>query len=231
MQIFERIKDSCFFWGLLVPATLLHFIKFAQMKIVCIGRNYRLHAEELGNKVPDQPVIFLKPETALLRNNEPFYVPDFSHDIHYEAEIVVRIDKTGKAILPEFANRYYSSITLGIDFTARDLQNKLKSEGLPWELAKAFDHSAVTGDFIKIDRDIRDIHFHLNKNDQQVQSGHSADMLFTVDEIISFVSSRITLKTGDLIFTGTPAGVGPVTPGDTLTGFIGERQMFHFSIK
>lgn len=201
------------------------------MKIICIGRNYGLHAKELGNEIPDKPVIFCKPDTALLKNNEDFYLPSFSKDVHYEAEIVVKIDKAGKSILPQFASRYYSQITLGIDFTARDLQNDLKSKGLPWELAKAFDYSAVIGSFVTINRPIQDLHFHLLKNDSKVQVGHSADMLFNVDQIISFVSEYFTLKTGDLIFTGTPAGVGPVAIGDRLEGYLEDEKIFDFKVK
>jgi len=201
------------------------------MKIICIGRNYGLHAKELGNEIPDKPVIFCKPDTALLKNNGDFYLPSFSKDVHYEAEIVVKIDKAGKSILPQFASRYYAQITLGIDFTARDVQNELKTKGLPWELAKAFDYSAVIGNFIPLKQPIQDIHFHLLKNEVTVQNGHTADMLFNVDQIISFVSEYFTLKTGDLIFTGTPAGVGPVSIGDNLKGYIEKEKIFDFLIK
>lgn len=201
------------------------------MKIICIGRNYGLHAKELGNDIPDKPVIFCKPDTALLKNNEAFYLPAFSKDVHYEAELVVRIDKAGKSILPQFAPRYYSHISLGVDFTARDLQSELKAKGLPWELAKAFDHSAVVGEFIPLNDPIQDLRFSLKKNDLTVQEGHSADMLFPVNEIIAFVSNFFTLKTGDLIFTGTPAGVGPVQIGDRLQGLIENRVMFDFEIR
>jgi 2-keto-4-pentenoate hydratase/2-oxohepta-3-ene-1,7-dioic acid hydratase in catechol pathway len=201
------------------------------MKIICIGRNYGLHAKELGNEIPDKPVIFCKPDTALLKNNDDFYLPSFSKDVHYEAEIVVKIDKAGKSILPQFASRYYSQITLGIDFTARDVQNELKSKGLPWELAKAFDYSAVIGNFIPINKPIQDLHFHLLKNGNKVQNGHTGDMLFTIDHFISFVSEYFNLKTGDLIFTGTPAGGGPVAIGDNLKGYIEDEEMFDFFIK
>ena len=202
------------------------------MKIICIGRNYGLHAKELGNEIPDKPVIFCKPDTALLKNNEPFYLPDFSSDIHHEVEVVVKIDKAGKTILPAFARNYYSQVTLGIDFTARDLQNELKSKGLPWELAKAFDNSAVIGNFMSIEHiDIANISFTLNKNGQQVQEGNTRDMLFSIDAIISFVSRYFTLKTGDLIFTGTPAGVGKVAIGDRLQGMIGTKEMFNFEVR
>lgn len=202
------------------------------MKILCIGRNYGLHAKELGNEIPDKPVIFSKPDTALLRNNEPFYIPAFSHDVHYETELVVRIEKMGKSIAPQFAHKYYSHITLGIDFTARNIQNELKAKGLPWELAKAFDNSAVVGEFVPLnDRNIQDLHFHLQKNGETAQTGHTADMLFKVDEIISFVSEYFTLKTGDLIFTGTPAGVGKVEIGDRLTGTLEGQTLLNFDIK
>ena len=202
------------------------------MKILCIGRNYGLHAKELGNEIPDKPVIFSKPDTALLRNNEAFYIPSFSNDVHYETELVVRIEKMGKSIEPQFAHKYYSHITLGVDFTARDVQNELKSKGLPWELAKAFDNSAVVGEFIPLEnRPIQDLHFTLVKNGQVVQTGHTSDMLFKVDEIIAFVSKYFTLKTGDLIFTGTPAGVGKVDIGDQLVGKLEGRELFNFEIK
>jgi len=202
------------------------------MKIICIGRNYGLHAKELGNEIPDKPVIFCKPETALLKNNEPFYHPDFSSDIHHEIELVVKIDKMGKTISPQFAHKYYSQISLGIDFTARDLQNDLKSKGLPWELAKGFDHSAVVGEFLPLaSHDIKNITFSLLKNGEKVQEGHTSDMLFDVDTIISFVSRYFTLKTGDLIFTGTPAGVGKVSIGDRLQGLMGDKELFNFEIR
>ncbi len=202
------------------------------MKIICIGRNYGAHAKELGNEVPDKPVIFCKPDTAVLKNNEPFYLPNFSKDIHHEIEVVVKIDKMGKSIAPQFANKYYSEFTLGIDFTARDLQTELKGKGLPWELAKAFDHSAVLGEFVKKDtHDLNQLDFNLYKNEQLVQHGNSKDMLFSIDAIISFVSFYFTLKTGDLIFTGTPAGVGAVAIGDRLIGKSGEIEFFNFEIK
>lgn len=201
------------------------------MKIICIGRNYGLHVRELGNEMPDKPVIFCKPDTALLKNNEAFYLPEFSNDVHYEAELVVKIDKAGKSIEPKFASRYYSQISLGIDFTARDIQSDLKSKGLPWELAKAFDNSAVIGEFIPLNGDIQNLRFSLLKNGIEVQNGHTADMLYSVDTILSFVSAYFTLKTGDLIFTGTPAGVGPVSIGDKLKGILENKEMFNFEIK
>jgi acylpyruvate hydrolase len=202
------------------------------MKIICIGRNYGAHAKELGNEVPEKPVIFCKPDTALLKNNEPFYLPGFSNDIHHEIELVVKIDKAGKSIAPQFAHKYYSGFTLGIDFTARDLQSELKSKGLPWELSKAFDNSAVVGDFVpKNSYDLSRLEFKLLKNGEVVQQGNTKDMLFNTDAIISFVSHYFTLKTGDLIFTGTPAGVGAVAIGDKLTGMAGDKEFFNFDIK
>ncbi|MDP2175095.1 MAG: fumarylacetoacetate hydrolase family protein [Bacteroidota bacterium] len=202
------------------------------MKIICVGRNYGLHAKELGNEIPDKPVIFSKPDTALLKNNEPFYHPDFSHDIHHELELVVKIDKVGKSILPQFASKYYSQVTVGIDFTARDLQNELKTKGLPWELAKAFDNSAVIGEFITLgELDIQNLDIQLIKNEELVQTGNTKDMLFNVDTIIAFVSKYFTLKTGDLIFTGTPAGVSKVNIGDQLQGYLNHQKLFDFEIK
>jgi len=202
------------------------------MKIICVGRNYGLHAQELGNDIPDSPVIFLKPETALLKPNETFYLPSFSNDIHHEIELVVKIDKIGKSIAPPFAKKYYSQVTVGIDFTARDLQTELKSNGLPWELAKAFDHSAVVGRFVPLKQlEVQNLDFELHKNEIVVQKGNSKDMLFSVDEIISYVSKFFTLKTGDLIFTGTPAGVSRVDISDRLIGFLNNEQMFDIQVK
>lgn len=202
------------------------------MKIICVGRNYGLHAQELGNDIPDSPVIFLKPETALLKPNETFYLPSFSNDIHHEIELVVKIDKIGKSIAPPFAKKYYSQVTVGIDFTARDLQTELKSNGLPWELAKAFDHSAVVGRFVPLKQlEVQNLDFELHKNEIVVQKGNSKDMLFSVDEIISYVSKFFTLKTGDLIFTGTPAGVSRVNISDRLIGFLNNEQMFDIQVK
>ena len=204
------------------------------MKIICIGRNYVDHARELNNPVPENPVFFLKPDTALLRRNKPFYYPDFSEDIHYECELVVKINKLGKNIQKKFAHTYYNEIGIGIDFTARDLQAKAKAKGLPWEIAKAFDASApLSMEFIKKDDlpDLNNISFHLDKNGETVQEGNSGDMIFDFDELISYVSIFFTLKTGDLIFTGTPAGVGPVKVGDELEGYIGDRLMLKCNIK
>lgn len=203
------------------------------MKIICVGRNYALHAAELGNEVPTQPVIFLKPDTALLKSPSDFYYPDFTSDLHYECELVVKISRTGKHIKEEFAHKYYNEIGLGIDFTARDLQAKLKREGMPWELAKGFDNSAVVGNFFPLTQFAQDkpISFSLRKNGQVVQSGTSAQMIFTINQIIAFVSQYFTLKMGDLIFTGTPEGVGPVLPGDVLEGFLGEESNYLIKVK
>ncbi len=204
------------------------------MKIICIGRNYSEHISELKNETPDEPVVFMKPDSALLRNNEPFYIPDFSSNVHYECELVVRINRLGKNIEPRFANRYYDEIGLGVDFTARDLQNKLKDKGLPWEKAKGFDRSAVISpEFVQKNElpDLSSIKFELQKNGETVQQGDSAMMLFPIDEIISQVSKYFTIKIGDLIFTGTPAGVGQVAIGDRLEGFLEGKKMFDFDIK
>lgn len=197
------------------------------MKIICIGRNYAAHAKELKNDVPTEPVIFIKPDTAYLKSGNTFLIPDFSNDIHYECELVVKISKPGKNISKEFAHRYYNEIGLGIDFTARDIQSKCKEKGLPWERAKAFDNSAVVGDFINISKKdwVNEV-FRLEKNGQKVQESHAGNMLFDIDFLISNISEFITLKTGDLIFTGTPEGVGRVEPGDELNGFwFGEKLL------
>ena len=202
------------------------------MKIICIGRNYAAHIAELGNERPESPVIFLKPDTAVLKNNDPFFYPDFSKDIHHEVEILVKIKREGKSVERAFAHQYYDEIGLGIDFTARDLQQKAKEKGLPWELAKAFNGSAVVSHFIpKSDFDLTNLNFRLNLNDQEAQRGNTVLMLYTIDEIISFVSQFITLKTGDIIFTGTPEGVGPVKIGDQLDGWIEDKKMFSFQVK
>lgn len=203
------------------------------MKILAIGQNYTEHNKELNSNHPSEPVVFMKPDTALLRNNKPFYLPDFSEDLHYETELIVKINRLGKNIDPKFAHRYYSEIGLGVDFTARDLQRKLKNEGKPWEICKAFDNSAVIGDFLPVEMfpDVQDIHFSLQLNDKTVQNGHSADMIFPVNELIAYVSRFFTLKIGDILFTGTPAGVGKVSVGDRLEGYINENKMFDFKIK
>jgi len=201
------------------------------MKIICVGRNYGEHIRELSNDIPKEPVIFLKPESALLQNNKPFNIPAFSSDVHYECELIVRIKCSGSKIALSAADRYYDEIGLGIDFTARDLQNKLKDKGLPWEKSKAFDSSAVVGvDFIQKNRlpDINSIKFELRKNGEVVQSGDSAFMLFSINEIISHISDYFTLDSGDLIYTGTPAGVGAVVVGDRLEGFLEGKKIFDF---
>jgi acylpyruvate hydrolase len=202
------------------------------MKIVCVGRNYADHIAELGNERPSEPVIFMKPDTAIIKNNEPFYHPDFSNDIHHEVEVLIKIKKEAKSVSQEFAHTYYDEIGLGIDFTARDWQTKAKEKGLPWERAKAFNGSAPISNFIsKKDVDLSNLGFHLLKNGEKVQEGNTSMMLWKIDELISIISSFILLKTGDIIFTGTPKGVGPVKIGDRLTGYIENQQMFDFEIK
>lgn len=203
------------------------------MKIICIGRNYADHAKELKNEIPAEPVFFLKPDTALLKDNEPFYLPEFTTDLHYECEVVVKIAKVGKNIQEKFAHKYYEQISLGIDFTARDLQSKCKEKGLPWEMAKAFDNSApLSSVFIdKKNVNLNDLKFHLDINGTTVQKGTTNDWIFHIDQVIAYVSWFMTLKTGDLIFTGTPAGVGPVAIGDRLEGYIGDQKMFDFEIR
>ncbi len=203
------------------------------MKILCIGRNYADHIAELNNERPAEPVIFLKPDTAILKDNEPFYHPDFSNDIHHEVEIVLKINKVGKNIEAKFAHKYYDEIGIGIDFTARDLQSKLKEKGLPWEKAKAFNDSAPISGFIKKEElgDLKNLQFDLKINGQTRQTGDTAMMLWDFDEIIAEMSRYFTLKTGDLIFTGTPAGVGKVNIGDNLIASIGDNEMLNFEIK
>ncbi len=202
------------------------------MKIICIGRNYVEHIEELGNERPDEPIFFLKPDTALLKNNDPFFHPDFSNDIHHEVELLVKIKKEGKSINREFASEYYDEIGLGIDFTARDLQTKAKDKGRPWEIAKAFNGSAPISNFLsKESYDIKNTSFRLEKNGMVVQDGNTSLMLWTVDEIISYVSKFILLKIGDIIFTGTPKGVGQVKIGDHLVGYLEDKKMLDFEVK
>ncbi len=203
------------------------------MKIIAIGRNYQEHAKELNNPIPTEPVVFLKPDTALLKEGKAFYHPDFSNDIHYEVELIIKIGKEGKHITTKFARNYIEAIGLGIDFTARDLQQKCKEKGLPWEIAKAFDHSAPIGEFIPLNEipDLKAIQFSLKQNQIVVQNGNSADMIFAFEEIISYVSQRFTLKKGDLIFTGTPAGVGKINIGDLLEGYISDRKMLSVPVK
>jgi 2-keto-4-pentenoate hydratase/2-oxohepta-3-ene-1,7-dioic acid hydratase in catechol pathway len=203
------------------------------MKIICIGRNYAEHIAELENEKPTDPVIFLKPDTAILVKKQPFFIPDFSNDIHYEVEVLVKINKVGKYIDRKFAHKYYNEIGLGIDFTARDLQASLKEKGLPWEKAKAFDGSAVIGDWIPVEqiKDVNAIEFSLKKNENIVQIGNTSLMLWKIDELIEFISKYFTLKIGDVIFTGTPAGVGKVEPNDRLAGYIEDKQMFSITVK
>lgn len=203
------------------------------MKIICIGRNYAAHIEELRNEKPGKPVVFLKPDTALLKGGAPFFYPDFSENIHHEVELVLKISKEGKYIQPQFAHRYFEEIGLGIDFTARDLQDQCKAKGLPWEIAKGFNGSAPIGDFKSVTEfsDLKDIDFHLEINGELKQKGNTSLMLFDFATIISYISQFFTLKKGDLIYTGTPAGVGPVKVGDHLTGFIGTEEMLDFEVK
>jgi 2-keto-4-pentenoate hydratase/2-oxohepta-3-ene-1,7-dioic acid hydratase in catechol pathway len=203
------------------------------MKIICIGRNYADHIKELDNQTPQKPVVFLKPETAILLKKQAFFIPDFSNDVHHEVEILVKITKIGKHIDRKFAHKYYDEIGLGIDFTARDLQQELKAQGLPWEKAKSFDGAAVVGNFISKDafKDINAINFSLRKNGELVQEGNTSYMLWKIDALIEYVSKYFTLKIGDIIFTGTPKGVSKVNPNDILTGFIEEKEVFSVKIK
>ena len=203
------------------------------MKILCIGRNYADHIAELHNEVPDEPVIFLKPDTALLKNNAPFYYPDFTQDIHHELEIILRISKEGKNIAPQFATNYFDAIGLGIDFTARDLQSKAKSKGLPWDLAKGFNGSAPVSEFLPLADypDLKNINFTLHRNQEIKQQGNTSLMLHAFEEIISYISRFILLKKGDIIFTGTPKGVGPVQVGDRLEAFLEAKKVLDFEIK
>lgn len=204
------------------------------MKIICIGRNYSAHISELKNEKPTDPVIFLKPDTAILLKKQPFFIPDFSDDVHYEVEVLVKINRVGKYIEEKFAHKYYNEIGLGIDFTARDLQQKLKEKGLPWEKAKSFDGAAVIGEKW-IDKNsfsnLNNINFSLLKNNKPVQTGNTSDMLWKIDELIAYVSQYFTLKIGDIIFTGTPEGVGKVEVDDVLTGLIEEKQIFSIQVK
>jgi acylpyruvate hydrolase len=203
------------------------------MKIVAIGRNYADHIAELQNEVPDEPVIFFKPDTAILRNNEPFYYPEYSQDIHHEVELILRISREGKNIDKKFAHKYYDAIGLGIDFTARDLQAKAKAKGLPWTLAKGFNGSAPISEFLPLEgfENLQDINFKLDVNGATRQQGNSKMMLNTFDDIIAYISRFITLKKGDIIFTGTPEGVGPVQIGDRLEGYVEDKKLLDFEIK
>ena len=201
------------------------------MKIICIGRNYAEHALELGNEIPENPVIFMKPDTALFRNGNQYYIPEFTQDLHYELEIVVKIMKNGKYVLERNAHKHYEEIALGIDFTARDLQSDLKKKGLPWELSKAFDGSAVLSEFFpKEDFDLKNLNFSLLKNGEKVQDGNSSQMMYTPDQIIAFVSQYFTLKKGDLIFTGTPKGVGKVVENDVLTALLRDKEVLRLKV-
>ena len=204
------------------------------MKIICVGRNYTDHISELKNEKPEEPVLFQKPDTSILLKKQPFFIPDFSNDIHYEVEVLVKIKKIGKHIQEKFAHKYYDEIGLGIDFTARDLQNKLKEKGLPWEKSKAFDGAAVISDKWLQKEELPAVdalNFRLEKNEAVVQSSSTAHMLWKIDELIAYISSYFTLKIGDIIFTGTPAGVGKVATDDRLTGYLEDQQMFSIKVK
>ena len=203
------------------------------MKIICIGRNFLDHIKELNNKKNSSPVVFLKPETSIIKKNQPFFIPDFSHEIHHEVELIVKINRLGKSILPKFSHKYYDEISLGIDFTARDLQNDLKLNGLPWEKSKSFDGSALIGKWINKNKfsGVNDLNFHLMKNDKIVQKGNSSEMIWNIDELISEISKFFTLKIGDVIFTGTPKGVGKVNVNDHLSGYLEGEELFNVKIK
>jgi len=203
------------------------------MKIICVGRNYAEHIKELDNQRPEQPVLFMKPDSAVILKNNPFIIPTFSSDIHYEVELLVKIAKIGKHIAREFASDYYNEIGLGIDFTARDLQTQLKAKGLPWERAKGFDGSAMIGQFVDKATlgNLDALDFSMQKNGSTVQQGNTSDMLWKIDELIEYISKYFTLKIGDIIFTGTPSGVGPVTHGDQLVGFINNEEFFSLKVK
>lgn len=203
------------------------------MKIICIGRNYVEHAREMSSPLPESPVFFLKPDTCLLRNNQPFFYPKFTQELHHEVEVVIRICRLGRNISEKFAHRYYKEVALGVDFTARDLQNVCKQKGLPWEMSKAFDGSAPISHFVTVEQvgGINAIDFHLDVNGITVQKGNTSEMIFSFDRIISYVSTFITLKTGDLIYSGTPSGVGPVKIGDRLKGYLKGSMMFDFFVR
>ena len=203
------------------------------MKLICIGRNYAKHIEELENERPEHPVVFLKPDTSILLKRQPFFIPDFSEDVHHEVELLVKIKRVGKHIEKRFAHKYYDEISLGIDFTARDLQSELKAKGLPWEKAKAFDGAAVIGKWLQKSQfeDINSLNFSLKRNGDLVQQGNTAQMLWKVDELIEYISKYFTLKIGDVIFTGTPSGVGKVVANDKLEGFIENEQLFSITVK
>ena len=203
------------------------------MKIICVGRNYFDHINELKNKNPDSPILFLKPETSIIQNKQPFFIPDFSNDVQYEVEVLIKINRLGKAISPQFSHKYYDEIGLGIDFTARDIQNKLKKDSLPWEKSKSFDGSALIGNWINkknIDN-LNNLEFRLTKNGDIVQKGNTSEMIWKIDELISKISKFFTLKIGDIIFTGTPSGVGRVNENDKLVGYINDKECFSIKIK
>ncbi len=203
------------------------------MKIICVGRNYAAHIAELDNQVPSEPILFLKPDSAIILKGQPFFIPEFTQDVHYEVELLVRINRIGKHIDQKFAHKYYDEIGLGIDFTARDLQTKLKEKGMPWEKAKAFDGSACIGEFVDKSTfsDVNSIGFSLLKNGEVVQNGNSMLMMWKIDALIEYISKYFTLKIGDVIFTGTPAGVGAVKAEDMLTGYIEQKEMFSLKVK
>ena len=205
------------------------------MKIIAVGMNYMAHCHELhaNEKLPEQPVLFMKPDSALLKDSKPFFIPDFSKQIEYETELVVRICRLGKNIAPRFAHRYYDAVTVGIEFTARDLQNKLRSEGKPWEISKGFDNSAVIGDFVPVSRfkDIQNLNFHLTIDGNKVQEGNTGDMLFKIDDLIAYISQFYTLKIGDLLYTGTPVGVGPVSINQHLEGYLEGEKLLDFYVR
>ena len=203
------------------------------MKIICIGRNYTNHIAELQNERPTEPVVFMKPDSAVLLKQHPFVLPEFSNEVHHEIELIVKINKVGKYIEPKFAHKYYDEISVGIDFTARDLQDQLKAKGLPWEKAKAFDGSAVIGEFVSKDQfaSLEDVNFELLKNGEIAQKGNSSLMLWKIDELVAYVSQFFTLKIGDIIFTGTPEGVAAVQPNDILEGFLEGQQLFRIQVK
>ena len=202
------------------------------MKIICIGRNYSKHARELGNEIPSEPVIFMKPDSSIFRQRDAFYIPDWTQEVHYELEIVMKMNRLGKNIESKFAHKYFEEFTVGIDFTARDVQKSLKEKGLPWEKSKAFDQSAVLGDFLKVkDYDLSNLNFELLKNGEKVQSGNSREMIFTIPEIIEHCSQYFTVKIGDLFFTGTPEGVGKVESGDILEGYIEGNKVLAVKMK
>ncbi|ADQ79459.1 fumarylacetoacetate (FAA) hydrolase [Paludibacter propionicigenes WB4] len=203
------------------------------MKILAIGQNYAEHNKELNNAIPTEPVVFMKPDSAILKNNKPFFIPDFTEELHYETELIVKFNRLGKNIDAKFSQRYFAEIGLGVDFTARDLQRKLKAGGKPWEISKSFDNSAVIGNFLPVAElgDIQNISFRLDLNGKTVQNGNSSNMIFPINELISYVSRFFTIKIGDILFTGTPEGVGKVAIGDRLEGYIFDKKMFDFYVK